>query len=168
MLDPDDAEMIEGRAASSGLPATLWATKAIEATRSVNLVEAALSLSSADIHELLSAAAADKPWTQRWSRLNDYAHALRVATPRPAASIGLRRIALNPGLASATAWNSEAHAAGISFETWLRNAIATAPSGFVPWEAAAADAGRCLAEWALVQAARRRRSASTPAQTAGY
>jgi hypothetical protein len=167
-LNRGDAETFESRAASAGLPASLWATTAIEATRSIKLVETSLSLPITEIHELLSIAATSRQGMQRRSRLNDYAHALRLAAPRPPAATGLRGIALNPGLASATAWKSEADAVGVSLEAWLKSAIVAAPDGFVAWEAAAADEGRSLSEWALVQAARRRRSASTPAQTAGY
>lgn len=116
----------------------------------------------------MSAAATEGKQTERKSRLNDYARALRMATPRDPATTGLSRIALKPGLGSATAWSIEADAAEASLEAWVLNAIVAAPEGFVPWEAAAADEGRSLSEWAIVQAARRWRSASTPAQIAGY
>jgi hypothetical protein len=103
---------------------------------------------------------------QRQSRLNDYAHALRAATPRTPAAVGFGCIALNPGLAAATAWSCQAGSAGVPLETWMLDAILVTPDGFVLCEAAAADEGRSLSEWALVQAARRLRSASTPAQMA--
>lgn len=103
---------------------------------------------------------------ERRSRLSDYAQALRGAGPRaPVAATGALK--LRPGLASSTAWEAEADATGVALKAWLLQALASAPDGFVAWEAAAADEGRSLPEWALAQAARRFRSASTPAQIAG-
>jgi hypothetical protein len=167
-LSREDAFLVENRAAGKGLPASLWATIAVEAARSIKLVEASLGLPVERIHKLLLAAARASDSPQRHSRLNDYAHALRAAKPRTPAAVSVGRIALNPGLASATAWNCEADSAGTSLEAWIQDAIVAAPDDFVLCEAAAADEGRQLSEWALVQAARRLRSASTPAQMAGY
>jgi hypothetical protein len=164
-LARDDAAEIELRASTSGLPAPLWSTLAVEATRSITLVEAALGIPAGVVPEGLSAAAAEAGRVERRSRLSDYARALRAAAPRHPATAALGGIALRPGLPTATAWKAEA--AGMALEAWILKAVAAAPDGFVAWEAAAADEGRSLPEWALVQAARRRRSASTPAQIAG-
>lgn len=151
----------------TGLTTSLWATIAVEAKRSVSLLTNLLQLPVDEVFGILSVATADCKDPLRSSRLNDYAHALRRARPRDPTPVGHARIALKPGLASATAWKGEAHDARISLEAWLGKAIMAAPDGFVPWEAAAADEGRSLSEWALIQAARRRRSARTPAQIAG-
>jgi hypothetical protein len=165
-LSRDDAADIERRAAIAGLPATLWSTLAVEATRSIILAAAVLGLRATVVYDTLSTAAAEASQAARRSRLSDYARALRAATPRePATTVG--GIALRPGLASMTAWQTEAAAAGVVLKAWVLHAIAVAPDGFVDWEAAAADEGRSLPEWALVQAMRRRRSASTSAQIAG-
>jgi hypothetical protein len=165
-LARDDAAEIECRAAIAGLPAMLWSTLAVEATRSITLAVAVLGVRATVVYDTLSAAVAEASHAARRSRLSDYARALRAATPRdPAATVG--GIAARPGLASMTAWQTEAEAAGVVLEAWVLQAIAAAPDGFVAWEAAAADEGRSLPEWALVQAMRRRRSASTPAQIAG-
>jgi hypothetical protein len=165
-LARDEAVEIECRAAVVGLPGTLWATLAVEATRSVTLVATLLGLPAATVHRALSAAAEEVAPARRRSRLSDYAKALRTAVQRvPAAAAG--GVALRPGLASATAWEAEAEAAALSLNEWALRALAAAPDGFAAWEAAAADEGRSLPEWALIQAARRHRSASTPAQIAG-
>jgi hypothetical protein len=162
-LGRDSCREIERRAAAAGVPATLWATLAVEAARSVTLVETTLGVTAV---EALSAAAVEARPRGRRSRLTDYADALRAATPRdPVAMIAT--MAVRPGLASATAWEAEAEAAEVALDVWLVLAIDRAPAKFVAWEAAAADEGRSLPEWALVHAARRCRSARTSAQIAG-
>ena len=83
----------------------------------------------------------------------------RSAPPRRAIpSRSIAAVAVRPGLASATAWEAEAEAAEVALDVWLVLAIDRAPARFVAWEAAAADEGRSLPEWALVHAARRCRS----------
>jgi hypothetical protein len=159
----DSCREIERRAAAAGVPATLWATLAVEATRSAALVETTFGFTAV---ETLSAAAAEAAAAGRRSRLSDYADALRAATPRDPVAV-IAAIAVRPGLASATAWEAEAAAAEVALDVWLVLAIDRAPARFVAWEAAAADEGRSLPEWALVHAARRCRSARTPAQIAG-
>jgi hypothetical protein len=162
----DCASEIERRAAAAGLPSALWSTLAVEGTRASTLVSAVQGLPAAAVHHSLSAAAAEARQAPRSSRLNDYARALRAAAPRPPATT-MGRVVLRPGLLSATAWEAEANNGGVALEIWARQAILAAPDGFVGWEAAAADEGRSLVEWALVYAARRRRSTSTPAHMAG-
>lgn len=161
-----DAAQIERRASRTGLPVGLWSTIAVEATRSIRLAQETLGISLRDLHGRLSAAAAEPGNAGRTSRLTDYAEALLAAAPRDAATI-TGAIALRPGLAASTAWQIEAEAARLPMDSWVLEAIGTAPEGFVPWEAAAAAEGRSLPEWALVQAARRCRSASTSAQIFG-
>ncbi len=165
-LSRDEAAEIERRAAVAGLPAVLWATLAVEATRSTTLVVSVFSLPDVVVGEVLSTAAAEALAAKRQSRLSEYANALRAAVPRPQAGVA-GGFALRPGLVSATAWEAEAERTGLTPNAWALRAIAESPEGFVAWEAAAADEGRSLPEWALVQAARRRRSASTPAQITG-
>lgn len=164
---PEHATEIERRASVAGLPTALWSTLAVEATRSISLVAAVLGIPPLVAETALSSAARKAEPPQRRSRLNDYASALRAAVARdPCPFIG--GVALRPGLASVTAWEAEAAAAEMPLEAWILRAIAAAPDGFVAWEAAAADRGYSLPEWALVQAARRSRSASTPAQIPGW
>jgi hypothetical protein len=162
----DSASALEERAALAGMPITLWSTLAVEASRSVALATTSFGLSERVVEEMLASAASVQPDAPRHSRLTDYARALRQARPRDAVGTS-GAVALRPSLGSATAWRVAAAESSVSLEEWIGRRVVAPPAEFVTWEATAAEAGRSLPEWALLQAARRLRSASTPAQIAG-
>jgi len=162
----DDSARYEEEASRLGLPVELWATLAAEASRSIATVCALTGKSGYAATGLLDEAALDSGVDFHRTRLNDYAKALRTSSPRPTVK-SLGRIALRPSLSALTAWEVEAERIGTSSQAWALAAVESATGGFVGWEAAAADRGQSMVEWATLQAARRRRSERARAHRAG-
>jgi hypothetical protein len=159
------------RARASGLPIVLWATLAVECQRVLELVIRSFELPPALALQTLDAASAKPPLTIKdrssgsGSRLSDYARALLNARPL-SASVELGPVMLRVSTTMITAWMLACEQAGESLEDWASEQLTRPPRELVRWESSAAAGGQTLAEWALLQAARRLRCASTLAQTA--
>ena len=153
-------------AAAAGVPPGLWLTVAIEATRAVELAAEVLQVSRDLVVDQLNAASvhADGVAPVR-TRLTDYAFALRSTKPSPPIR-ALGTLLARPSITALTAWSRSAEKAGVSLQEWALAAVQAAPRQALDWEVCSAEAGQTLAEWTLVQAARRRRSASSAAHPA--
>jgi hypothetical protein len=147
---------------------SLWATVAVESRRCVDLASRTFAASSAAVTAWLqdAAAIAEEPGMASVSRLCQYGRALLQASPA-ARERSVGGVLLRPPLRMLTAWSLAAEEDGVELEAWTTGMLEAPVGEPVRWEASAALAGQTLAEWALVQAARRLRSASTLAQTAG-
>lgn len=163
---------VEAQAAAAGVPSSLWATLAIESQRCLQETASLFGVPGHVVSGALEHAASDGrksaagPSGESPSRLYDYARALVRAGARPARpTIG--GLLLRPPLRMLTAWSLSCHATGLPLEAWATLHLAEAINEPVNWEASAAQAGQTLAEWIVVQTARRLRSTSTLAHTAG-
>jgi hypothetical protein len=151
------------------IPAPLWLAVAIEAARCVRLVGTVMGRSADEVAAALDAAVdASRPPAgsahPSLSLLRRYARALLVGdgSYRPIISPTLL---LSPATHVGAAWAIEAERVGLSIEEWASGVAADLPVGRIAWEAASAAEGQPLAEWALFQAARRWRAASTSARS---
>jgi hypothetical protein len=100
------------------------------------------------------------------SRLSDYGQALvQAGAHSPTHTLG--RVLLRPSLRMLTAWSLASGEAGVALKAWASGLLEDPVGEPVRWEASAALTGQTLAEWTLVQTARRLRSARTLAQIAG-
>jgi hypothetical protein len=167
--DPHLAARVEDLGARAGVPALLWATVAVEASRCVTTAGELLDTPAETLIAWLDEAASHPTpslETLPVCRLLDYAAALMRATPRrPRARIG--PLLLGPSQTMLTAWTLASIQAGLRLDEWALNQLARAPACALSWEASAALSGRTLSEWVVAQAARRLRSASTLAQAIG-
>jgi hypothetical protein len=159
-------------AAAAGVPVSLWATVAVESQRCVGLTSALFSVPDAVVIAALDDAAAKAqahPGEQdavSASRLCEYGRALaRAGAHLPERTLG--GVLLRPSLRILTAWSLASEEAGVALEAWASGLLEHPGGEAVRWEASAALVGQTLAEWTLVQAARRLRCASTFAQIAG-
>jgi hypothetical protein len=157
---------VDERAAAAGIPCVLWTSLAIEARRAATATAQTLGLSYDSVVDQLNAAAED-PGDRRGvrTRLTDYALALRSAQPRPPTQ-AIGPLLARPSVTVITAWSDSARREGLALEDWALATLVDAPGDALLWEAGAAEAGQTLLEWALIQAARRRRAASSAAQPA--
>jgi hypothetical protein len=164
-----DLDELPGRAADAGVPAPLWATLVIEGERCIGQNASLFKVSREFVVSALDDAAAAthaeaRPGTT--SRLMDYARALLDAS-QVAAVATVGGVLLRPSLRMLTAWSLASEAAGLALETWTRECLVESLCEPVAWEASAALAGQTLAEWTVVQTARRLRPASTLAHSTG-
>ncbi len=164
--------VVVARAAAAGVPVSLWATVAVESRRCVALTSALFAVTDAMVAATLDAAVEEQtypgePDAASRSRLSDYGQALgRASALSPKHTLG--RVLLRPSLRMLTAWSLASGEAGVALKAWASRLLLEDPVGEpVRWEASAALAGQTLAEWTLVQTARRLRSARTLAQIAG-
>jgi hypothetical protein len=141
---------------------------AIEAERALDEAATAVGLPREELEELLDAEAAScwfsGPQHELLRPLNDYAVALADSTCGPPPDIPGALHARVPYRVAAT-WIHAAAAAGVPFDSWLSDTAVRAIAERVSWEATAARAGRTLAEWVLLQAARCARLRRTSPQT---
>jgi hypothetical protein len=158
-------------ATAAGVPVSLWATVAVESRRCVALTSALFAVTDAAVTATLDAAAEeqthpDEPDAASRSRLSDYGQALgRASAHSPKHTLG--RVLLRPSLRMLTAWSLASGEAGVTLKAWASGLLEYPVGEPVRWEASAALAGQTLAEWTLVQTARRLRSPRTLAQIAG-
>jgi hypothetical protein len=169
-LDIDQRPIAVG-AAAAGVPISLWATVAVESRRCVDLTAALFGVSRGTVGAALEQAVTDERTdacereTVPGSRLRDYGEALVRAVPhRTQPAVG--GVLLRPPLRMLSAWSLAADDADVELELWAASVLADPPDEPVQWQASAALSAQTLAEWALVQTARRLRSASTLAHTA--
>jgi len=168
-----DQRVTEVRAAAAGVPASLWATLAVESERCVQRSAALFALpDTLVVAALEDAAAEEEPETVARladgtpSRLCDYARALLNARSREAAAV-VGGVVLRPSLTMLTAWSLASRQAGLKLEAWASSHLSETALEPVRWEGSAALSGQTLAEWTVLQAARRLRSARTRAHSAG-
>jgi hypothetical protein len=164
--------IVAAAAAAAGVPVSLWATVAVESQRCVELTSALFSVPDAVLITALDDAVAEgqaHPGEQDAvapSRLCEYGQALAQAGARtPERALG--GVLLRPSLRLLTAWSLASEEAGMALEAWASELLDHPVGEAARWEASAALSGQTLAEWTLVQAARRLRCASTFAQITG-
>lgn len=163
---------VEAGAAAAGVPSSLWATLAIESQRCAEETALLFDVPGYIVSGALEHAASKEressvgPTEESSSRLCDYAQALLRAPARRARPT-MGGLLLRPPLRMLTAWSLSSHAAGLPLEAWATLHLTQPIYEPVNWEASAAEAGQTLAEWIVVQTARRLRPASTLAHTAG-
>jgi hypothetical protein len=168
---PSGDRGIECGISASGLPAVLSATLAIECHRVLDSASTLFGVPTVLVERLLDIAStelatrSDESMTPVGSRLTDYARALLDAH-RGVATATIGPIVLRVSTTMLAAWQLASEAADEHLEQWAMRRLHAPPQEFVRWEASAALLGQTLAEWALVQTARRLRPASTLAQTA--
>jgi hypothetical protein len=166
-LDVPTRRYVMQSAASEGLPPSLWLAIAIEAQRCLSCASELLGVSLEElVHELDRAASSS--WENRhdhpaMARLRAYASVVREGRRGGCMTAVPASLPLSPGLHVAAAWALQAEGIGVNVEQWASHAANALPAGRAAWEAASAAEGQPLAEWILVQAARRRRAASTSA-----
>jgi predicted HicB family RNase H-like nuclease len=164
--------VVAAAAAAAGVPVSLWATVAVESQRCVGLTSALFSVPDAVVITALDDAAAeaqahpDEQDAVLASRLYEYGRALAQAGAHPPERT-LGGVLLRPSLRILTAWSLASEEAGVALEAWASGLLEHPVGEAARWEASAALVGQTLAEWTLVQAARRLRCASTFAQIAG-
>jgi hypothetical protein len=164
--------VVTAAAAAAGVPVSLWATVTVESQRCVGLTSALFSVPDAVVIAALDDAAAEAqahPYEQdavSASRLCEYGRALARAGAHTAEQT-LGGVLLRPSLRILTAWSLASEEAGVALEAWASGLLKHPVGEAARWEASAALGGQTLAEWTLVQAARRLRCASTFAQIAG-
>lgn len=163
---------VAAAAAGAGVPVSLWTTVAVESRRCVELTSTLFAAPDAVVITALDDAAAEAlahPGEQDAvlaSRLREYGRALAQAGAHsPERTLG--SVLLRPSLRILTAWSLASEEAGMALDAWASGLLNDPVGEVVRWEASAALAGQTLAEWTLVQAARRLRCASTFAQIAG-
>jgi predicted HicB family RNase H-like nuclease len=165
--------VVAAAAAAAGVPVSLWATVAVESQRCVGLTSALFAAPDAVVITALDDAAAEAqahPGEQdavSASRLCEYGRALARARAHPPERTTLGGVLLRPSLRILTAWSLASEEAGVALEAWASGLLKHPVGEAARWEASAALVGQTLAEWTLVQAARRLRCASTFAQIAG-
>jgi hypothetical protein len=172
-LDIGDHEaVVATAAAAAGVPVSLWATVAVESQRCVELMSVLFAAPDAVLITALNDAAAEaqahrgKQDAVAPSRLCEYGQALAQANAYlPERTLG--GVLLRPSLRVLTAWSLASTEAGVALEAWASELLKDTVGEVVRWEASAALVGQTLAEWTLVQAARRLRCASAFAQIAG-
>jgi predicted HicB family RNase H-like nuclease len=164
--------VVAAAAAAAGVPVSLWATVAVESQRCVGLTSALFSVPDAVVIAALDDAAAEaqahpgEKDAVSASRLSDYGRALAQAGAHlPERTLG--GMLLRPSLRILTAWSLASEEAGVALEAWASGLLEHPVGQAARWEASAALVGQTLAEWTLIQAARRLRCASTFAQIAG-
>lgn len=167
-LDGDARSHVGEGCERDRLPATLWLTIAIEGQRCLTLASRTLEVSASEAAATLDKVAATIELTQRdfpaVAQLRAYARAV-LTGDRSAASMLPASLPLTPALHVAGAWALTAQTADQSVKAWASAVAAARPAGRARWEAASAAAGQTLAEWAVVQAARRCRRSSTSAHS---
>lgn len=167
-----DQRPIAAAAAAAGVPVSLWATVSVETRRCLELTAAVFGVSATAVCAALEDACTEartgprEPETASASRLGDYGEALLRAVPHQTQR-AVGGVLLRPPLRMLAAWSLAAEDAGVELEAWATGMLEAPVGEAARWEACAALAGQTLAEWTLVQTARRLRSASTLAQTAG-
>ena len=154
-------------AASEGLPPSLWLAIAIEAQRCLLWASGLLGVSLEELIRELDEASS-QPWENRRdhpaiARLRAYATAVREGCRGGSVSVVPASLPLSPGLHVAAAWALQAERMGVNVERWASDTANALPAGRAAWEAASAADSQPLAEWILLQAARRCRAASTSA-----
>jgi len=160
-------EHVATGAARDRVPVALWLVVAIEAERCVRRAAALVGASTSDLAGIFDEAAAvsevrEVHGSPALSQLRGYATALRNGEPT-SASIMAATMPLSPAIHVGAAWAIAAEAFSISVEAWASSFAASLPTGRLAWEAASAADGQSLAEWTLLQATRRCRSANTSA-----
>jgi hypothetical protein len=157
------AEAASRVAIEEGLSIPVWIGFVVESERAV---EQACS-DKREIDELRGcldrmARASSPPIPGGATRLAEFGKALRNVgeTPpqRSAARLDLRtaaKISARVPYQVVTAWRLAAIESGQPVDAWAIDHLRRLPRGRFRWEAAAAERGETLAEWVLVQAARR-------------
>jgi hypothetical protein len=152
-------------AARSGLPEALWATLAVEGYRVADGAMRTTGLPAETLIELLDETAACNLHGVTETRLAAYARALCGAEERKVTR-AIGPLLLRPSMTILAAWSLASSCVGCPVEDWARDCLRRRSGAVVAWEISAASSGQTLAEWAMVQAARRLRSRRTAPQTA--
>jgi hypothetical protein len=149
-------------AAMEGVPSAVWVALVIESERAVR--QARGEDSDAEelrdrLDELAKTPAAPVPGGAL--RLGAFGKALRHAGPgagpRPGRPVTLhpQRMTARAPYQALTVWRAAAIGDGRRLDEWAAERLRPLPRGRFLWEASAAERGETLAEWVLVQAARR-------------
>lgn len=157
-LDRGQVIAVEAAASAEGVPSELWAAIAIESERSLRTAATATGVAHDRLEAALNNAAAHPPTVtaaRRGRRLAGYARALRRGHADTPSGAARRRLTVIVAYHTLFAWELEAAHAKASVELWASTLLAVMPQGRLRWEAAAAEAGQTLGEWATLQAARR-------------
>jgi hypothetical protein len=137
-----------------GVPGRIWIRLATEASRQLTFLATWLGEPRQNIEERLCEAAAEPTGVVDLDQadLLAYARALRRGDRSVPVGLPEGRFELPVPMEWAAAWATLARDSRLSMDAWITNQLASAPGQALAWEAAAAESGRYLADWALVSA----------------
>lgn len=153
------ATKVLANAAEERLPVAVWAGLVIESERALDQAQREGQQAEALRDELDRLARVQQPPVPgAASRLAEFGRSLRKDQRRPELAPDLQnsaRLVARVPYPALTAWRRAAIESGQSVDEWATAKLTQLPRVRYLWEASAAERGETLAEWVLVQAARR-------------